>query len=176
MSQNNEDEVILSETIAGQDEVGGVKLVPVTEPIRYRKRAQAAEKRSEILAEQLAQAKSENSQISEQLRVIQAEQQLMCKLAAVGTRDLEAAVLVAKERMRGSDDADLDGVVEQLKKEKQYLFESRANELVTAKKTASVKERVQTSRGVLEKAAERAAETGNRADLQEYLKLRRNFV
>ena len=176
MSQNNEDEVILSETIAGQDEVVGVKLVPVTEPIRYRKRAQAAEKRSEILAEQLAQAKSENSQISEQLRVIQAEQQLMCKLAAAGTRDLEAAVLVAKERMRGSDDADLDGVVEQLKKEKQYLFESRANELVTAKKTASVKERVQTSRGVLEKAAERAAETGNRADLQEYLKLRRNFV
>jgi hypothetical protein len=78
--------------------------------------------------------------------------------------------------MRGSDDADLDGVVEQLKKEKQYLFESRANELVTAKKTASVKERVQTGRGVLEKAAERAAETGNRADLQEYLKLRRNFV
>ena len=176
MSQNNEDEVILSETIAGQDEVGGVKLVPVTEPIRYRKRAQAAEKRSEILAEQLAQAKSENSQLSEQLRVTQAEQQLMCKLAAVGTRDLEAAVLVAKERMRGSDDADLDGVVEQLKKEKQYLFESRSNELVTAKKTASVKERVQTSRGVLEKAAERAAETGNRADLQEYLKLRRNFV
>jgi len=176
MSQNNEDEVILSETIAGQDEVGGVKLVPVAESIRYRKRAQAAEKRSEILAEQLAQAKSENSQISEQLRVIQAEQQLMCKLAAAGTRDLEAAVLVAKEKMRGSDDADLDGVVEQLKKEKQYLFESRANELVTAKKTASVKERVQTSRGVLEKAAERAAETGNRADLQEYLKLRRNFV
>lgn len=176
MSQNNEDEVILSETTAGQDEVGGVKLVPVTEPIRYRKRAQAAEKRSEILAEQLAQAKSENSQISEQLRVTQAEQQLMCKLAAASTRDLEAAVLVAKERMRGSDDADLDGVVEQLKKEKQYLFESRSNELVTAKKTASVKERVQTSRGVLEKAAERAAETGNRADLQEYLKLRRNFV
>lgn len=176
MSQNNEDEVILSETTAGQDEVGGVKLVPVTEPIRYRKRAQAAEKRCEILAEQLAQVKSESSQISEQLRVIQAEQQLMCKLATAGTLDLEAAVLVAKERMRGSDDADLDGVVEQLKKEKQYLFESRANELVTAKKTASVKERVQSSRGVLEKAAERAAETGNRADLQEYLKLRRNFV
>jgi len=70
----------------------------------------------------------------------------------------------------------LDGVVEQLKKEKQYLFGSKTNEVMAAKRTAPVKERVQSNRGVLEKAAEKAATTGNRADLQEYLKLRRNFV
>ncbi len=176
MSQINEDDVILSETTAEQDEVGGIKLVPVAESIRYRKRAQAAERKSEILAEQLAQVKSETSQISEQLSIVQAEQQLMCKLAAAGAVDLEMAVLVAKERMKGSGDADLDGVVEQLKKEKQYLFGSKTNEVMAAKRTAPVKERVQSNRGVLEKAAEKAATTGNRADLQEYLKLRRNFV
>jgi hypothetical protein len=87
-------------------------------------------------------------------------------------------VLLAKARMEGKTQADLDGVIEQLKKEKQYLF-GGVGGTVTAKKTAGAKESAYggtNNQTVLEKAAKKAATTGNRTDLQEYLKLRRNFL
>ena len=66
MSQVDE-EVNLSET-ADSSEGETPKLVPVMESIRYRKRAQSAEKRIEVLGEQLAQAKTESSKMAEQLK------------------------------------------------------------------------------------------------------------
>jgi hypothetical protein len=89
---------------------------------------------------------------------------------------VETAVLIAKARIEGQDDADLDGVIKQLKREKQYLFAGNSDGAVTAKKTAGVKDRMQDSQTILERAARKAATTGNRTDLQEYLKLRRNFI
>lgn len=151
------------------------RLVPIAESIRYRKRAQGAEKQVEDLTEQLAEANSQVVKLSEQVSDIQAEQKLTRKLVAAGTIDLEAAVLIAKARMQGQTEADLEACVEQLKKEKQYLFGGVADTAAT-KRTAGVKERVAHSQTVLEGAAKRAATTGNRTDLQEYLKLRRNFA
>jgi len=178
MSPIDADEVVLSETEAGHGNTEGdnLKLVPVTESIRYRKRAQSAEKKVEALAEQLAEARSKAERIAGQLSSIQVEGELMRKLAAAGTVDLEAAVLVAKARIKGETDADLDGVIKQLKREKRYLFADHTDGITTAKKTAGAKDRTQNSRTTLERAAKKAATTGNRADLQEYLKLRRNFV
>ena len=176
MSQIDADENILSETEAGHSDINNsLKLVPVAESIRYRKRAQSAEKQVETLVEQLAQAKSEASKMAEQLSSIRVEQELTRKLAAAGAVDLEAAVLVAKAKIEGKAQADLNGVIEQLKKEKQYLFTGSGG-VVTAKKTAGAKDRMQNSQTILERAAKKAATTGNRTDLQEYLKLRRNFV
>jgi hypothetical protein len=109
------------------------------------------------------------------LNSIQAEQKLMCKLAAEGSVDLETAVLIAKARMQGQNQADIDGLIEQLKNEKQYLF-GGAPGTVTAKKTAGARERISSGRAIVEKAAKKAATTGNRTDLQEYLKLRRNYL
>ncbi len=169
---------VLSEDITEAGDNDNMKLVPVAESIRYRKRAQSAEKKVEDLTEELAQAKSETTKISERLSDIEAERKLISKLAAAGSVDLETAVLLAKARMEGQKNADLDGVIEQLKKEKQYLF-SGASGVVTAKKTAGVKESAYggtNNQTVLEKAAKRAATTGSRTDLQEYLKLRRNFL
>jgi hypothetical protein len=171
---------ILSETEAGQRDEGretneSLKFVPVAESIRYRKRAQSAEKKVEALAEELAEAKTQAAKMSEQLKGIQAEQKIMRKLAAAGAVDLEAAVLIARARIEDEPEADLDGVVEQLKKEKQYLF-TNAGGAATAKKTAGAKERVANSQTILDTAARRAATTGNRADLQKYLRLRRNFI
>ena len=113
--------------------------------------------------------------MSEQLSDIQTEQKLMRKLTAAGTVDLETAVLIAKARMQGQTEADLDGVIEQLRKEKQYLFGGTSG-AVTARKTAGAKERMPNNQTILERVAKKAATTGNRADLQEYLKLRRNFI
>ena len=164
---------ILSETDAGTGDGDNLKLVPVAESIRYRKRAQSAEKKVEALAEELAEAKTQAAKMSEQLKNVQTEQKLIRKLAAAGALDLEAAVLIARDRIEGEPEADLDGILEQLKKEKQYLFAGGA---MSAKKTAGAKERVANSQTILDTAARRAATTGNRADLQKYLRLRRNFI
>ena len=64
MSQIDADENILSEAEAGQGDVVNQKLVPVAESIRYRKRAQSAEKKIEILTEELAQAKLQASEMT----------------------------------------------------------------------------------------------------------------
>jgi hypothetical protein len=173
-----ETQEVLSEDITGASDNDNTKLVPVAESIRYRKRAQSAEKKVEDLTEQLAQAKSQVTKISERLSDIEAEQKLTSKLAAAGSVDLETAVLLAKARMEGQTNADLDSVVKQLKKEKQYLF-GGTTATVTAKKTAGAKESAYggtNNQTVLERAAKKAATTGNRTDLQEYLKLRRNFL
>jgi hypothetical protein len=175
MSQIDADENILSEDITGHDDIKNQQLVPVAESIRYRKRAQSAEKKIETLAEQLAQAKSQASETAKELSSIRVEQKLTHKLAAAGAIDLETAVLIAKTKIEAETEADLDGVIEQLKKEKQYLF-SGAGATATAKKTAGAKDRMQNNQTILERAAKKAATTGNRTDLQEYLKLRRNFV
>lgn len=176
MSQIGIDENVLSETIAEQDDVGGLKLVPVSESIRYRKRAQSAEKKNEILSEQLSQAEAASREMADELGNVKLEQDLIRKLTAAGTVDLETAVLIAKARMGSSEKADLDIVVEQLKKEKQYLFGGQRNIVAAPQGTAVAKDRTRNSETILERAAKRAVSSGNRTDLLEYLKLRRNFV
>jgi hypothetical protein len=176
MSQIDTDGNIESEDMAEHGDINNsLKLVPVAESIRYRKRAQSAEKKVETLTEQLAEANSQVSEMTKELRSIQIEQTLIRKLAVAGAVDLETAVLIAKAKTEGETEADLDGVIEQLKKEKQYLF-ATSSRAVTVKKTASAKDRIQNSQTTLERAAKKAATTGNRTDLQEYLKLRRNFI
>ena len=178
MNQIEESENVLSQTtVTDRDNISeNLKLVQVSESIRYRKRAQSAEKKAEVLAEQLGQAQEQNLEMAEQLNEVKIEQELVRKLAASGAVDLEAAILIAKSRIDGKEDVDLDGVVKQLKSEKQYLFGVEHTVGMTAQKTSGAKDRAQNSRSVLERAAKRASRTGNRADLQEYLKLRRNFV
>ncbi|HUS72875.1 MAG TPA: hypothetical protein VMY06_07385 [Sedimentisphaerales bacterium] len=171
----SETQDILSADIAEPGENDNMKLVPVSESIRYRRRAQSAEQKIEALAEQLAEAKAEAKTTAEQLSRIQVEQELIRKLAAAGTVDLETAVLIAKARIESDAEADVDSVIRQLKNEKQYLF-AGTGRAVTAKKTAGAKERADGNQTVLERAAKKAATTGSRTDLQEYLKLRRNFV
>jgi len=166
---------ILSEDITPASDNDNARLVPVAESIRYRKRAQSAEKKIESLTEQLAQAKSQTTELSGQLSDIQTEQKLMRQLAAAGAVDLETAVLIARARMQDKDDADVTGVIEQLKKEKQYLF-AGSSLGAAPMKTAGARDRVTNNQTLLERAAKKAAATGNRTDLHEYLKLRRNFL
>jgi len=158
-----------------ENEAESSRLVPVAESIRYRKRAQLAEKQNETLSEQLAQVRSEAANMAEELKGARMERELMGKLSAAGAIDIEAAVVLAKARFGASEGAEVDKVVEALRKEKGYLFAGVAEGSFSAKKTAGAKERI-SSRQVLERAAKKAAATGRRADLQEYLKLRRSVV
>ena len=176
MSQSDEREAGLSETDEMQQE--GEKLVAVSESIRYRKRAQSAEKKVEVLEKQLAQVRGEAEGLSRQLNAAEQERCLSDKLLAAGAVDIEAAVLLAKSRIGGDGQADIDGVVEQLRSEKGYLFAGEDSDgSAASKKTASVREKMEdVSRGGLERLAKKAVASGNRVDLQEYLKLRRNYV
>jgi hypothetical protein len=151
------------------------RLVPVAESIRYRRRAQSAEKKTQDLAEQLADANQKIAQMSDELAALTLDRRLMRKLTAVGVTDLEAATLIAKARMEDREAGDLDACIEQLKEEKGYLF-TGSGPSVRPRKTAGAKERVAPRQTALERAAQRAARTRKRADLQEYLKLRRNVL
>ena len=177
MSNLNEDGNYLSETLAEQGAINNnAKLVPVAESIRYRKRAQLAEQETESLTEELKQSKSQADEIAKELDNIKTEQQLTKKLVSAGAVDLEAAMLVAKARIKNSDDVDTEEVIEQLKREKQYLFAGSGGGSMATVKTAAARERMQAGHTVLGRAAKKAAVTGNRTDLQEYLRLRRNYL
>ena len=100
----------------------------------------------------------------------------MRKLTAAGVVDLETAVLIAKKRMENSEESDTDQVIGQLKKEKQYLFVDVQNNVVGSQRTSGVKDRHPSNRTIVSRAAKKASTTGNRTDLQEYLKLRRSVM
>lgn len=151
------------------------KLVPIGESIRYRRRAQNAEKQAEDLAEQLTQANETVARMSQDVEGLQRDQELTRKLSVAGVTDLEAALLVAKARMTGQAEMDLDGCVELLKTEKRHLFGPSA-EVVTPRRTAGVRDRISQSQTALQRAGTKAARSGKRADLQHYLKLRRNLL
>lgn len=166
---------VMSEDKGTQEETDNAKFVPVIESIRYHRRAQIAEKRIEELTGELEEARAEAGRLTEKLEATQKEQELMNKLAAEGTRDLEAAVLIAKSRLAGGDKMDLAGVVEQLKSEKGYLFgEKKVTE--GAIRTSPAKESRQGGAAGLERSARRAAGTGSRTDLQEYMRRRRSVI
>jgi len=163
-----------------QDEIDNVKLVPVSESIRYRKRAQGAEKLVEELTGELAGAKAEAGRLADELKAAQKEQELMRRLASEGARDLEAAILIAKTRLAKDEKGDLNIVVEQLKKEKSYLFLRQGSGQVGEKAAESVADRTSPAKeqrsgaGALDRSAKRAAGTGSRSDLQEYMRKRRS--
>jgi len=153
-----------------------VKLVPVGESIRYRRRAQSAEKQAEALRAELAEARRLAAEASAELAEVRRERELVGKLATAGALDLEAAVLVAKAKMEQQPEAGADAVIEQLRREKAYLFSSSGSAAVASRKTSGARDRTGSGRAALERAAKRAATTGGRAELQEYLRLRRSLL
>ena len=165
---------VSSEDKVSQEEVGNVRTVPVAESIRYHKRAQSAERRAEELAGELAEVRSETGRLADELRESQQDQKLTKRLAAEGARDLEVALLIARSRLAREDKADMAGVVEQLKREKGYLFGEKSATGASIKTSPAKEQRGGT--GVLERAAKKAAGTGSRADLQEYMRKRRSVI
>jgi hypothetical protein len=177
MSQIDAEAQVMSEDTETGDEALTDNAKLVAESIRYHKRAQSAERKVEELTEQLNQAKTETASLAKQLDETKVEQKLTRKLVSAGAADLETALLVAKARVNGNGEADMDGVIEQLKKEKGYLFaEQKSSDTATTKRTASAKDRLTSNSSALERAAKRAAASGSATDLQQYLKLRRNYV
>ena len=173
MSQIDSENLSSLEEQAAQEQ----KLVPVVESIRYRKRAQSAEQKTALLQEELTQNKATISRLNEQLQEIQSERQLADELASAGATDIEAATLLVRARLKKEPQANAATVISLLQKEKAYLFTDKSpGNISAAPKTAGAREKIPSVTGTLQRAAKKASQTGSRADLQEYLKLRRNFV
>jgi len=168
-------EAELSDQDVSGDLTGEEKVVPVSEAIRYRRRAQSAEKEAAVLAEEVSRLKEAKAGLEGEVGRLKADGALADALVAAGAADLEAAMLVARARMEQEGEQDAAAVVEALRKEKGYLFEARGSSAPGALKTAGVR-RGRSDGQIADEAARRAAASGSRADVHEYMRRRRKFV
>jgi hypothetical protein len=152
------------------------KLVDVSEAIRYRKRAQSAEQRRQEIEQELTESRTEVERLNKNLSQMTVERQLIEKLVSAGVRDLEAAVIIGRAKLEDNKKATTADIVEQLRREKSYLFSESSITALAGAKTSGVKDKLSGATSVLERAGKKAANTGSRTDLQEYLRIRRNFV
>jgi len=145
---------------------GGV--VPVTEAIRYRKRAQAAEQQLEDTSRQLESMQGELEATRTQLSALERRQRIDELLTDADVVDLEAARLLTEVAVGQMDEADLDLAVTDLRRHKPYLFRQRPAG------ASAMPAHPDDADAPAEAAAQRAAATGNLRDLLAYLRLRRN--
>ncbi|MDD5458545.1 MAG: hypothetical protein PHF37_04045 [Phycisphaerae bacterium] len=122
-----------------------------------------------------AELESERTKVGEltaKLEDVRLEGELSRKLAEAGAIDIDGALAIAKEKITdGSIDA--NACVEELKKQKRYLFAVSADKVTLPVKTAGAREKINSGETALQKAAQKAARSGSRVDLHEYLRLRR---
>lgn len=150
------------------DEPG--KLVPVTEAIRYRKRAQTAERELEEIKGRLQDLQDEAEQARETVTRLERRQQIDALLADTGAVDLEVARLLTEAAVEQMDDADVRLAIDDLRRAKPYLFRH-----ATAASAAAMP--AKQSDGPVrraEEAAESARSSGDRRELLRYLRLRRS--
>jgi len=166
---------------------GDQKHVPVAEAIKYRRRAQQAEGTLQELEQQLGELQSRLGDQNDQLATAEAQRdearmQLTVtenrlraerRLSEAGVVDLETASMLLSKRVDFAeelDDQKLAESIEQLLLAKPFLH--RSTDAALPPKTASPRS-PQAATGQLASAAKRAAESGNRRDVAEYLRLRR---
>jgi hypothetical protein len=163
------------------------RLVPVSESIKYRRRAQQAENQLQQVEQQLAELKAQLDHRNEDLALAEAQRdeagnQLLVAgnqrgverlLMEAGVVDLEAAHLLLSKRMDLAAELDDEAIrrnVEQLLLDKPFLLRP-AGALPSS--TASPRSEKTGPFAQLAQAAERAVRTGSRRDVAEYLRLRR---
>ena len=168
---------LVSRGLSEDEGLGADRKVPVGESIRYRKRAQAAEQKLQELDSQLHESKARSESLSAELDGMKLERRVVSSLVSVGVSDLDTAMLIVRERLsgEGSDEIDVDSLVEQLRGEKGYLFGGFEG-LTAAERTSGVKDRLVSGKSILESTAKRAVSSGSRTDVQEYMRVRRQFV
>ena len=151
-----------------QDEQAA-RLVPVTESIRYRRRAQAAEQKCGELQQQFEDAQRQLEQTRQELAGVERRQRVDQLLVESDAIDLEAARLLNEAAAAQMDEPDVTAAVEELRRRKPYLFARPAAEHAGG---MSPRPR-QTIDEPLSDAAEHAAASGDRRDLLRYLRMRR---
>lgn len=144
------------------------RLVPVTEAIRYRKRAQAAEQQLGALKAQFDQQASQISEANDTISRLERRQRIDALLNDADAVDLGVARLLTEQAVADMDDADVEEVIDDLRRHKPYLFRQRS---LTS--PAMAPRLTESGHDPVDHAAERAVNTGSRRDLLDYLRLRR---
>lgn len=169
-------------------QTGEAKLVPVAEAIRYRRRAQQAESQLRELEQKLEGFQSQIQQHGEDLAAVEAQRneahtQLMVTethlaaqrlLSEAGVVDLETTSTLLAKRLDFAKEIDPEALassVEQLLLDKPFLRQTADPSLPP--KTASARPPRAMAAGQLTQAAERATRSGDRRDVAEYLRLKR---
>lgn len=165
----------------------GPRLVPVNEAIRYRRRAQQAEatlrqfeqnleetqsQLSERL-EQLATAEAQRDELRHQIDTLALRSSAERMLHETGVSDVETAMALLEKRTVFTEDPDekaLRRAVDQLLQDKPLLLASAPS---LPGRTSSPRLGSISKAARLAVSAERAASTGNRRDVAEYLRRRR---
>ena len=145
------------------------KLVPVSEAIRYRKRAQAAEQQLEALHEELNAAEAKLSEADQTITGLERRQKVDSLLAEADAIDLETARLLTEQAVSMMDEADIELAVKDLRRHKPYLFRRRQAQAPSAMAPSIELAGLDPA----EQAAEQASRSGDRRDLLRYLRLRR---
>jgi hypothetical protein len=160
----------------------------VQESIKYRRRAQEAERRAEALKteiqtlregqdgraaaleSELSQARAEAETLRSQFAAAQRDRQLERELARAGCADPETALALARERLAGgADPEDPAAFVRGLLEEKPHL---RGTAPSLPPRTAAAKPSGPPAR-TADRLAERARSTGSTGDLMAYLRAKR---
>ena len=168
-----------------------VRLVPVTEAIRYRRRAQqaeghlreveqqleAAQSRIQQRDDELATAEAQRDEASTQLVVVENRLAAERLLTQAGVVDLETASVLLSRRLDLAEEVDAEALargVEQLLLDKPFLRSpGTARGASLPPKTASPRDAAAAPAARLAQAAELAARSGDRRDVADYLRLRR---
>lgn len=145
------------------------KLVPVSEAIRYRKRAQTAEQQLGQINDELSALSAKLNEANQTIAGLERRQQVDALLMESDAIDLEAARLLTEQAVLTMDDPDIELAVKDLRRHKPYLFRRRRDP-----DDSSMAPSIHPDgHDPAEQAAEQAAKSGDRRDLLRYLRLRR---
>jgi len=147
----------------------GEKLVPVTQAIRHRKRAQQAEQQLQEREQALSEAQAALSEKEATIQQLERRQKIDELLGQAEPVDHEAARLLTEQAVAEMAAPDVQQAVSELKRKRPYLFREReaAGGPAMAARSHSLDE-------PREEAAATAAMSGDRRDLLRYLRLRRS--
>ena len=155
----------------------GERMTTVGEAIRYRKRAQAAEKQVAQLNAQLEQREEEYSVTHHRLTTLERENALTRQLLRAGATDIEVTLLLTQEKLDGNEasEKEMSAAIETIRTERPYLFAGGDAGRV-GPSSAGVRPGPMYGREALRRQAEKTTSSNSRKDMQEYLKLRRSVA
>jgi len=168
----------VSSTGTAEPRVEEVKLVPVVEAIRYRKRAQAAEKRVDELQVKLSEVESHLHETKRQIDDARRDREVRHALIDAGALDVETARLLVENVLGEGTDEDVERgigeVVRMVRERKPFLFRSE-QALSSEGAVMGGHLRPQQIRRAtpIHHAASEARQSGRRQDLLRYMRLRR---
>ncbi len=149
----------------------GAEAIP--EAVLIRRQAQAAEKELAALKAERDRLHAENQTLRENLQRIQMDQQIRQAVQSAGAIDSDTVCLLIRQQMEQTGTTDVPMLLERLGREKSWLFVRDR----TARTSRTAGQRVLPDRtAALQQAAAKAERSGRLNDVQEYLRIRRQFT